>query len=189
MDNFSDIVGKRAAPGVLVFDFDDRLLYCNTVALDMLPELRSPEAAAGENIGVLSEICLLCSQLKNNSGSAEPQQAGPGNAIVLRRGEGLLCTLRAFLIGGSGEGDTSTHIMVLVEGIIEKHKVDFEKARKDFTLSARETEVLQLVCKGLANKEIAERLFISEYTVKDHIKKIMNKMKATTRSEIISLLK
>ena len=40
-------------------------------------------------------------------------------------------------------------------------------------LSARELEVLQLVAKGLSNREISENLFISEHTVKSHLKNIL----------------
>lgn len=47
--------------------------------------------------------------------------------------------------------------------------------------------MLKLICDGLTNKEISERLFISEYTVKDHIKNIMEKMGASSRGEIIAI--
>ena len=49
-------------------------------------------------------------------------------------------------------------------------------------LSERETEVLRLVARGLANKEIASRLFISETTVKTHVKNIMHKLKVPSRT-------
>ena len=76
-----------------------------------------------------------------------------------------------------------------IEKITEKREVDFAKSIGDFNLSKREAEVLKLVCYGHTNREIAGKLFISEYTVKDHIKKIMEKMEVQSRSEIIALLK
>jgi DNA-binding NarL/FixJ family response regulator len=82
-----------------------------------------------------------------------------------------------------------THIMVLIEQIAEKREADFEKANKSYRLSKREAEVLKLLCKGFTNKGIAKELFISEYTVKDHIKQIMEKMGVKSRSEIIALMK
>lgn len=54
------------------------------------------------------------------------------------------------------------------------------------TLTARETEVLREIAKGLANKEIATRLAISEYTVKDHLKNILNKLHAAARTEAVT---
>jgi NarL family two-component system response regulator LiaR len=49
-------------------------------------------------------------------------------------------------------------------------------------LSERETEVLRLVARGHANKEIASELFISETTVKTHVKNIMHKLKVPSRT-------
>jgi len=79
--------------------------------------------------------------------------------------------------------------MVLMERIVEKHQVDIDKARREFQLSKREAEVVRLICQGLANREIAENLFISEFTVKGHIKNVMKKMRAGSRNEIVTLLK
>ena len=54
-------------------------------------------------------------------------------------------------------------------------------------LTAREIEVLQLVGDGNRNRDIAERLFISEETVKVHIKHIMEKLAARDRTEAIAI--
>jgi two-component system, NarL family, response regulator YdfI len=53
-------------------------------------------------------------------------------------------------------------------------------------LSPRESEVLNLLADGLANKEIAWRLKISEHTVKFHITSIFNKLDASTRAEAVA---
>jgi DNA-binding CsgD family transcriptional regulator len=66
--------------------------------------------------------------------------------------------------------------------------VDFKKVGNDHGLSKRETEVLELISQGLSNVDIARRLFISEYTVKDHIKRILSKMNLGSRSGIIASL-
>ncbi len=50
-------------------------------------------------------------------------------------------------------------------------------------LSPREGEVLQLVAKGATNKEIADSLFISENTVKTHLRSIMEKLHLANRSQ------
>jgi NarL family two-component system response regulator YdfI len=54
-------------------------------------------------------------------------------------------------------------------------------------LSPRESEVLNLLADGLANKEIAWRLKISEHTVKFHITSIFNKLDASTRAEAVAI--
>jgi NarL family two-component system response regulator YdfI len=54
-------------------------------------------------------------------------------------------------------------------------------------LSPRESEVLNLLAAGLANKEVAWQLKISEHTVKFHITSIFNKLNASTRAEAVAI--
>jgi NarL family two-component system response regulator YdfI len=54
-------------------------------------------------------------------------------------------------------------------------------------LSPRESEILNLLAGGFANKEIAWRLKISEHTVKFHITSIFNKLDASTRAEAVAI--
>ena len=51
------------------------------------------------------------------------------------------------------------------------------------SLSPRETEILELLCEGLANKEIAERLDISTETVRVHLKNVYEKLHVRSRTE------
>ncbi len=53
-------------------------------------------------------------------------------------------------------------------------------------LTPREREVLQMMAAGLANKEIAAKLAISEHTVKFHVASILGKLGASTRTEAVS---
>ena len=54
------------------------------------------------------------------------------------------------------------------------------------SLTRREREVLQMLAAGLANKEIAARLVISDHTVKFHVASILGKLGASTRTEAVS---
>jgi DNA-binding NarL/FixJ family response regulator len=54
-------------------------------------------------------------------------------------------------------------------------------------LTERETEVLRLVAQGLRNRDIAERLFISEVTVKAHMRSVMRKLGARSRTHAVAL--
>lgn len=55
----------------------------------------------------------------------------------------------------------------------------------DDTLTARELEVLQLLAQGMANRAIAEALFISERTVQSHLANIFAKMGVSSRLEAV----
>jgi len=53
--------------------------------------------------------------------------------------------------------------------------------------SPREIEVLQLVCDGLANREIGDRLFLSEETVKSHVRHLLAKLAARSRAHAVAV--
>jgi DNA-binding NarL/FixJ family response regulator len=57
----------------------------------------------------------------------------------------------------------------------------------DETLTEREIEVLRYVAGGNRNRDIAERLFISEETVKVHVKHIMEKLGASDRTQAVAI--
>jgi DNA-binding NarL/FixJ family response regulator len=53
-------------------------------------------------------------------------------------------------------------------------------------LTAREIDVLNQLARGLANKEIADALKISEYTTKDHLKSILAKLRVADRTQAVT---
>jgi two-component system response regulator DesR len=52
-------------------------------------------------------------------------------------------------------------------------------------LSEREREVLDLIAAGSTNKEIAERLYLSPHTVKEHTSAVYRKLRARNRAEAV----
>ena len=58
--------------------------------------------------------------------------------------------------------------------------------KENTPLSTRELEVLQLVAKGMSNREISDTLFISEHTVKSHLKNILSKLHLDNRVQLTS---
>ena len=67
--------------------------------------------------------------------------------------------------------------------ILNQPKVD------ELGITKRELEILQLIAQCLSNREIAERLFVSENTVKTHSSRLLEKLSAKRRTQAVQLAK
>lgn len=56
-------------------------------------------------------------------------------------------------------------------------------------ITARELEILQLIASGLSNREIAEKLFVTENTVKTHSSRLFDKLSAKRRTQAVQIAK
>lgn len=61
-----------------------------------------------------------------------------------------------------------------------------EKPIKNQEITPREREVLAAMAKGMNNREIAEQLYISENTVKNHVRNILDKMNVKSRTQAVA---
>ena len=68
------------------------------------------------------------------------------------------------------------------------HQIDLKKI-EELGLSKREYEVLKEVALGLSNKEIANKLFVSESTIKTHVSNLLVKLNAKRRTQAIQIAK
>ncbi|GLR63504.1 LuxR C-terminal-related transcriptional regulator [Marinospirillum insulare] len=96
----------------------------------------------------------------------------------------LLLPLKEQLAKGSSS-------LKFVQHLLGQLNLSSNVASKDPTrpleeLSVREEQVLILVAEGLANKEIAQRLFISLHTVKTHIRHILRKLDVSSRTQALT---
>ena len=98
--------------------------------------------------------------------------------------EEVINTIRALVLG---ETVLSSNVYKQVFKYINQHQVPAVKLDMGERLSARELEVLKLVAKGIANKEIAARLEISLRTVKGYLADIFLKLGAGSRTEAITV--
>jgi two-component system, NarL family, response regulator DevR len=86
--------------------------------------------------------------------------------------------IRAVRRGEPGFDTRSTALMA-------RSLVDRATGQPRPELSERELEIVRLIAQGLANREIAGRIFISESTVKYHIRNVMQKLNVNHRAEIV----
>jgi DNA-binding NarL/FixJ family response regulator len=75
------------------------------------------------------------------------------------------------------------------EGYIDPALMPAFLSGKDQTdmLTAREREILQLLADGMSNADVASKLFISQETVKSHVRHILSKLEADTRTHAVAI--
>ncbi len=188
MDSYSDIISKRALAGVMIFNAAKELIYVNEEAKKFLrafmdegsaPCERADDPAPGVPEGILS----LCDDLLAHVDGEEDEKKHFIYKNVLCGGEDFF--LRAIPIHRISREEDASHIMVTVEKFSTRLTADVKKIGSKFGLTKREIEVLKGVARGMTNRDISTLLFISEYTVKDHVRSIMQKIDVNNRPLLI----
>jgi DNA-binding CsgD family transcriptional regulator len=62
-----------------------------------------------------------------------------------------------------------------------------EQRLRDLGITKRELEILELIAQGMSNREIAEKLFVSENTVKTHSSRLFDKLSAKRRTQAVQI--
>ena len=194
---------------IRVFSVDDHPLLREGIAalVNSQPDmvLNTQAATGAEAIQLFKEhlpdVTLLDLRLPDMSGIdvliAIRSQFPDARIIMLTTFEGDVEIQRALQAGARGYLLKNMPPSELLDVIRQVHagkkRIPPEIASQllehmsDEVLTEREIEVLKQVAEGNRNREIAERLFISEETVKVHIKHIMEKLGASDRTQAVSI--
>jgi len=188
MDSYSDIISKRALAGVMIFNAAKELIYVNEEAKKFLRALIDEGNASCDGAGdpphrVPEDVLSLCGELLAHVDGEEDTKKHFIYKNVLCNGEDFF--LRAIPIHRISRDEEASHVMVTVEKFSTRLTADVKKIGSRFGLTKREIEVLKGVARGMTNRDISTILFISEYTVKDHVRSIMQKIDVNNRSLLI----
>lgn len=116
-------------------------------------------------------------------------KAGATGYVLKERDDAeVLLSIRSILRGGAPIDPFIAR--EILKQISEAEEPEQEQAAAESPeqsiLTSREREILDLVAQGLSNREIAEQLFVSRYTVESHIKHIYRKLAVTKRTKAVS---
>jgi len=109
----------------------------------------------------------------------------------LLKGIGILEIVEAVKLVANGEAmvspDMATRLLERFRDSSHANGENHSGKKGTNELSAREKEVLKLTARGSSNKEIASNLFISDTTVKAHMRNILEKLRAKNRAEAVGV--
>ena len=103
---------------------------------------------------------------------------------------GLIALMFAVLGIWLGLKLTKTKETVVVREVLlpAPHSFTLDEVKlRELGITRRELEILELIAGGLSNREIAEKLFVSENTVKTHSSRLFDKLSAKRRTQAVQL--
>ncbi|MEU6347369.1 response regulator transcription factor [Streptomyces sp. NPDC046977] len=144
-------------------------------------DVRLPD---GDGITVCRELrsvmpglaCLMLTSFDDDDALLDAIMAGAAGYVLKQiKGSDLLAAVRTVASGQSMlDPATTARLMESLRAHDEPAPAPQDDALA--ALSPREREILDLVGEGLTNREIAQRLFVSEKTVKNHISRLLGKL-------------
>ena len=184
-----------------------KLLNCDQ-EITMVGEAQNGEEAIKLVAKLKPDVLLLDLRMPDRDGLAVLEEINfdtiPTRVVVLTAAEDDRDVIRAMRLGARGVVLKQSATELLIKSIHRVHAGEiwldnrmtaevlkaFSKSseagprREKPLLSGREKEVVQLVAQGFRNKEIGEKLFISEQTVKNHVHNIFDKLGVSDRLEL-----
>ncbi|MFJ3091395.1 response regulator [Streptomyces sp. NPDC086838] len=143
-------------------------------------DVRLPD---GDGIGVCRELrsglpglaCLMLTSFDDEDALLDAIMAGAAGYVLKQiNGSDLVSAIRTVATGQSMlDPATTARLMRSLRGPEERKSPEDERLAG---LSEREHSVLELIGEGLTNRQIAQRLYLSEKTVKNHISRLLGKL-------------
>ena len=148
--------------------------------IELIEKLRAQDSSA---------LILVISAWSTQESLFSAIKAGATGYILKERDDAeVLLSIRSILRGGAPiDPFIAQEILKQISASVITGAKDGKSLDSDVALlTNRETEILDLVAQGMSNKEIAEQLFVSKYTVESHIKHIYRKLSVTKRTKAVS---
>jgi two-component system nitrate/nitrite response regulator NarL len=164
-------VVTREQPDVILLDLD----LDGQSSLEFFPELAS--AAAGARVLVLTGVV-------NPEMHRRAVLLGCAGVVLKRQASEVLFSAIETVHHGEVWLDQATMAGVL-RALSSAKKTEGEDASRIAALTKREREVILLIGEGLRNRQVGERLFISETTVRHHLTSVYSKLGVSNRLDLV----
>jgi DNA-binding CsgD family transcriptional regulator len=188
-------IGPARAPGLVVFDRSSHVVSANEDASYWLHQLvgledeidAPPVSQVGELLSApeferqISPIWALLARARALSNGVASGSA----RLRLRDHRGRWLVLHASALTSHG-GPTADSVAVVIEPARSSEIAPI--IIEAYSLTPREREVVGALALGDTTSEIAARLFMSQHTVRDHIKAVFDKVDVSSRAELVAKL-
>jgi DNA-binding CsgD family transcriptional regulator/PAS domain-containing protein len=181
-----DYIERQSAVGFMLVDEKLRVVYVNPKAEELFDELEGPAADGSGRKQVVSQLLKDCREMK-----AHMKNCPAGFMAIPRKRtidgsnhNRLAATYKSF--SHTPGAEDAVLFMVCIEELPPPVDAAPQQLAVTYHLSKREIDVAGLLFSGLKNAQIAEKLFISEITVKKHLQNIYHKVGVNNRTSLIN---
>jgi DNA-binding CsgD family transcriptional regulator len=167
-------------PGMAIVDADNRLLSATPEAVAWFDELESCYRLHDEVLGlaVPNEVTVAAQKAR----AAAPGDAAAATRTRARTRSGVWLLIHASCLRGADP--TAGHAAVVIEPA--KASEIAPLIVDAYELTPRELDVTRALARGLTTSEIARELYLSRYTVQDHLKSVYEKTGVSSRGELVA---
>jgi DNA-binding NarL/FixJ family response regulator len=178
-----DVVGEASTGREAVEQA--RRLHPDVVLMDVrMPDLDGIGATRELTLAAPRARVLILTTFEQDDYVFGALRAGASGFLLKRsRPEELIAAMRTVAAGESLLSPSVTRRVI--DRVAQQPVPELAAAAKLEALTRREHEVLELVARGLSNREIATQLFVEESTVRTHVKRIQMKLALRDRVQIV----
>jgi len=189
--SFFQMILDSTDVGLAALDLKRRVLFMNRKAMTICEGMKNNVISEYEQHRPESVIPppVLCDCQRLEEWVKNDQGVGLDSCPVRERVMAISsfekCLFRCRVVD-KGVTDSSDPLFLITMEIFPSHpRINHHAIKRDCNLTNRETEVVSYILKGYRNAEIADKLFISEGTVKNHLRNIFEKTNVKNRTGLI----
>ena len=182
--NILNIIENDLSTGFMLMNKSRQIVYINPKATELCRKFIGHSGVGSDRSippGLLETLVTMTTEIEHGPAGAE---IIPKQSVVIGRSGAKFSVYARFVCNGPipGCGD---HYMIYLSELENDLSVEEHDIRRMFRLTPREMDVIRQILNGLKNLEIAEKLFISEITVKKHIQNIYAKVGVKNRTSLM----
>jgi len=177
--------------GIAVLDLERKPIFINGKAAGICAGIRKETLTGRKHRRVDPVIppavlkdCEAVEKIHGDNRNAGVDSS-PARKRVMRVSSLEKCLFRSRIVDSPMTGSHRPLFLVTMESLPVYPEIDDRAVRRDYNLTKREAEIVSYIFRGYRNAEIAENLFISEGTVKNHLRNIFEKAGVRNRTSLI----
>ena len=183
----SQSLPQQGATGVILFNSTGQLLFMNTEAQAFTQQLQPLSTRENGTCLIPEQIHTVVRDLIGRLMHCDhPKDCESIQVERLCFANDQRLLLRGFCIPDEPLARNSRFLVIMEKLNQQKLECPDANMQQRYHLTEREQMVIIYLMLGFTNKEIANRINLSEYTVKEHLKRIMHKTQTTTRTGLLA---